>query len=136
MLWFLCLFTLTLMATDAQIEAKLLGAENNFNSAMEKAKEEKKILLLLVVTDNCRWCQKMVHKTLRNNIVHEKLNNTIVLVLDKNDEMPFEFKSELYPSTYFINPETQKSVWENVGYADKEVFLKDVATANSMIHLH
>lgn len=134
--WIVCIFVVNLMAADAQMEAEQLGAQNNFSSAIEKAKKEHKMLFLLVVTNHCRWCKKMVYQTLSNTQVHTKLEETtVLLVLDKNDVMPYEFKSEIYPSTYFINPKTKKSVWANVGYVTQKVFLDDLSIAKDMMKL-
>ena len=136
LVWIVCIFVVTLMASDAQREAEGLNAHNNFSEAIEEAQKEHKMLFLLVVTNHCRWCQRMVYKTLIDERVHAELQSaTVLLVLDKNDVMPYEFKSEIYPSTYFINPKTQKSVWGNVGYVTQEVFLKDLSTAQGMMKL-
>jgi len=125
---FLLTFLLTygLMATDAIESAKKLGAENNYATAIEKAKTEKKLLVMVVVQENCRWCEKLINKTLSEETVKNKLENYITLIVDKNDDFPSEFKESLYPSIFYIDYSTQKSVYSNVGFVGKPCFLNDL----------
>jgi len=120
------LLTYGLMASSALEKAKKLGVENNYATAIEKAEKEKKLLVLVTVTENCRWCEKLINNTLSEETVQKVLENYIVLIVDKDDEFPSDFKEAFYPSIYYIDYSTKKSVYENVGYVGKKCFLNDL----------
>jgi thioredoxin-related protein len=120
------LLTYGAMATDAIEAAKKLGAENNYATAIQKAKTEKKLLVMVIVQENCRWCEKLIDKTLNEETVRHKLENYITLIVDKNDDFPSDFKENLYPSIFYIDYSTQKSVYSNVGFVGIPCFLNDL----------
>jgi thioredoxin-related protein len=120
------LLTYGAMATDAIEAAKKLGAENNYATAIQKAKTEKKLLVMVIVQENCRWCEKLIDKTLNEETVRHKLENYIMLIVDKNDDFPSDFKENLYPSIFYIDYSTQKSVYSNVGFVGIPCFLNDL----------
>ena len=80
------LLTCGLMASDAIEAAKKLGAENNYATAISKAEKEKKLLVMVVVKKDCRWCDKLIDKTLSEETVKSKLENYITLIVDKDDD--------------------------------------------------
>ena len=125
----LILFTYSLFAGNAKEEAALLGAENDFAAAMQKVKKEKKMLVMVIVKKNCHWCQKLIETTLSDREVKERLQNDVLLIVDKNDAYPDRFKVTLFPSIFYIDGSSQKSVYENVGYIDKTSFLSDLKDA-------
>ena len=120
------LLTYGLMATNAIDAAKKLGAENNYSTAISKAVKEKKLLVMVVVKEGCRWCDKLVNKTLSEETVKKKLENYITLIVDKDDEFPSDFKENFFPSIFYIDYSTQKSVYSNVGFVGKPCFLNDL----------
>jgi hypothetical protein len=126
-LFFMTLFlTYGLMATDALEAAKKLGAENSYATAISKAKKEKKLLVMVIVKENCRWCEKLIDKTLSEETVKKKLENYITLIVDKDDDFPSDFKENFFPSIFYIDYSTQKSVYSNVGFVGKPCFLNDL----------
>ena len=116
----------TLFASNAREEAELLGAENSFATAINKAKNEKKMLVMVIVKENCRWCDKLVKQTLSEAEVKEKLKNYVMLIVDRNDNFPNRFKEDIFPSIFYIDYSTQKTVYENVGFVGKKCFLNDL----------
>ncbi len=120
------LLTYGLMAIDAIDAAKKLGAENNYATAISKAEKEKKLLVMVVVKKDCRWCDKLIDKTLSEETVKSKLENYITLIVDKDDEFPSDFKENFFPSIFYIDYSTQKSVYSNVGFVGKPCFLNDL----------
>jgi len=127
------LLTYGLIATDAIEAAKKLGAENNYATAISKAKSEKKLLVMVVVKENCRWCDKLINNTLSEETVKNKLENYITLIVDKNDDFPSDFKENFFPSIFYIDYNTQKSVYSNVGFVGKPCFLNDL---NDSLEIH
>ena len=120
------LFIGTLFATDAKEAAAGMGAENHFATAMKKAESEKKMLVMVVVKEGCRWCDKLVYRTLSEPEVKESLKNYVTLIIDKDDDYPKDFKENFFPSIFYIDYSSGKSVYENVGYVGKKCFLNDL----------
>lgn len=112
----------------AQIDdfAKSVNYEREYKTALHKAQKEQKPLMLLVVADYCPWCKKFERKTLEDTQVKEYVsNNFIPVVIDKLREKgtyPDEFASPLIPAVYFIDPKTQKSIYEVIAYKTKDEF--------------
>lgn len=121
-----------LIASSALEEAKQLGVESNYATALAKAQKEKKILVMVIVKENCRWCEKLINNTLSEEGVQKELKNYITLIVDKDDTYPNQFTEEFFPSIFYIDPVTEKSVYSNVGYVGKKCFLNDLHDAASI----
>ncbi|WP_296823850.1 DUF255 domain-containing protein [Sulfurovum sp.] len=123
-----------LMAISTKDAAWLLNAQTDLNKAFEKAKnEKKKIVLLVVVKDDCHWCEMMVHETLKDPDIQARLKDMVTVVVDINEKLPKAFKTTLTPAMYFIDVRSKKSVLENVGYIKKGGFLIDIVSASEMV---
>ncbi len=120
------LLVCTLFATNAKEAAKELGVENDYATAMAKAKSEKKMLVLVIVKENCRWCDKLLTRTFTDPEVKDELKNYVTVVIDRNGEFPDEFRENFFPSMFYIDYSSEKSVYENVGYIGKKCFLNDL----------
>ncbi len=117
----------SLMAADALEAARKLGVESNYTAAVAKAKKEKKMLIMVIVKENCHWCDKIVNRTLGDAAVRKRLKKDFVtLIVDKDDPFPADFKENFFPSIFYIDTVTQKSVYENVGYVGTKCFLNDL----------
>ena len=125
--------SLSLMAADAEKAAKELGVYNNYDIAIQKAKSENKLMVLVVVWDPCRACDKLVKKTLSNNIVKNRLKDHVTVILDYKDKMPKEFHIKMAPKIFYIDPKTEKSVWESMGAVSIETFMDDLKEALDML---
>ena len=94
-------------------------------TAFELAKKENKDVMVMAVSQGCRWCDKMKAKTLSNKKVAKKLQNYILVQADREtpsqrDQLP-EFKH--VPIIFFMTP--NKEVFDNLrGYFDAEDFLE------------
>lgn len=99
--------------------------EKDLNSAFAKAKKERKILMVMAVSDGCVWCEKMKKKTLSNPQVAEKLKNYVLVLADRetkdeNGQLP-AFKH--VPIIFFMTH--KKEVLDNLrGYFSAEDFLE------------
>ena len=122
----ICLLTYGLWATDAVEAAKNLGVESNYTEAIGKAKKEDKMLVMVIVKKNCRWCDKIVNRTLSDMKVKKELNAFVTLIIDKDAAYPADFKENFFPSIFFIDQRTEKSVYENVGYIGTKCFINDL----------
>ncbi|MFZ5518526.1 MAG: thioredoxin family protein [Candidatus Zhuqueibacterota bacterium] len=108
-----------------------------FNQGLEKAKKEKKNMLIDFYTDWCHWCKVMDEKTFSEKAVAEKLSNRFVTVrIDaeantgsnsfkghtfNNMEMTRAFGVTGFPSLIFISPE-EEVITKIPGYVPAEQF--------------
>jgi thioredoxin-related protein len=130
---FFALMICNLMAISAEEAAWALDAQNDFTKALQKAKTENKMLLLVVVKDDCTWCEKMVHETLKDKDIQDSLSNMVTAVVDVHGKLPSDFKVRKTPTVFFIDAKSEKSVYKNIGYVKKGAFLIDIISANEMM---
>ena len=127
------LLVCNLMAISAQEAAWVLDAQTDLTKALQKAKAENKMVLLVVVKDDCNWCEMMVHNTLKDKDIQDNLSNMVTVVVDINGKLPNNFKITKTPAIFFIDAKNGKSVFENVGYVKKGAFLIDVISVNEVM---
>ena len=118
-----------LFATDAMEAAKNLGVENRYDTAIAKATKENKMLIMVIVKKHCRWCEKLVDKTLSNRQVRDTLNDFVTLIVDKGADYPSDFNVSFFPSIFYIDPASGKSVYESMGYVGVKCFINDLHDA-------
>lgn len=119
-----------LLAITAKEYAPMINAVTNMNTAFNKAKVEKKrMILLMVIKDGCHWCEKMIEKTMQDKTVKASLSDTVIVITDFGSDLANTFKAEETPSLYFIDVKTKKTVYEQVGYEKPGSFLITVNSA-------
>lgn len=129
------LLTLFSLSFAAQIDefASEVSYERDYSKALKTAKEQNKVLMLVLVGDYCPWCKKFERKTLKSKEVREEVaKNFIPVVIDKykdKGKYPEEFYAPVIPAVYFIDPRTEKSLLETVAYMKKDEFLENADDA-------
>lgn len=99
--------------------------EKDLDSAFLKAKKEKKILIIMAVSDGCQWCERMKKNTLSNPQVLKRLQNYVLVMADRETKNE---KSQLppfkhVPIIFFMTHE--KETIDNLrGYFEAEDFLE------------
>lgn len=120
---------------SAQIDefASELNYSRDYNSALKSAKQQNKLLMLVVVGDYCPWCKKFERKTLNSTLIQAQVKKDFIpLIIDKTKDKgkyPPEFYSKLIPTVFFIDPKTQKHIFESLGYSKKTTFAIDMDLA-------
>ncbi len=106
--------------------ATVMNYETSYNEAIKKAKEQKKNIMLLVVSTHCPWCRKFEQRVLLKKDTNDLIQkNYIPLVLNKNtDKFPKKYNKAISPIVYFIDYKTLKSYDMTVGFNSKEDFLQ------------
>lgn len=108
----------------------------NYEMAIKVAKQQNKIVMLVIVADYCPWCKKFERKTLKDSAVMAKTNESFVgIVIDKykdKGKYPQEFSSPLIPAVFFINPKDGKSLQETVAYMKPDEFIENMDYALSL----
>ena len=98
--------------------------ERDLPSAFAKAKKEHKTVLVMAVSQGCRWCEKMKAKTLSDKKVLARLKKYVLVMADREtpnerEQLP-PFKH--VPVIFFMN-ENQEELDSLRGYFDREDFL-------------
>ena len=122
-------FSLFLMSADATKASKELGVYNDYATALEKAKTKKGLMVLVVVWNPCSACDKLVKNTLLNVEVNKKLQEYTTVILDYKAPMPKQFKVEMAPKIFYIDPQTEEAVGENMGVLSVETIMEDLKEA-------
>ncbi|MDA3907545.1 MAG: thioredoxin family protein [Sulfurimonas sp.] len=122
-------------ALSAQIDefASEVNYLRDYKSALKTAKEQNKPLMLVVVGDYCPWCKKFERKTLNSSLIQNQVKKDFIpIIIDKTKDKgtyPPEFYARRIPTVFFINPTTQKHVFESMGYSKKVTFAIDMDLA-------
>ena len=98
---------------------------NDYDSALKDAKENKKYIFLIVTEQYCPWCEKLIDEVLQDIDVSSKLiENYISVVVDRNkDYYPSNIGITGVPSVFIINPYNGKIIDTIVGYKDRNFYI-------------
>ena len=126
-----CILFASLYANQASEAAHSLGYVDSYDKGIALAKKEHKIMMLVLVRDGCGWCKKFERETLSKEVIQKDLDKGFIKVmLDKHDEkLTKEFATSIVPFVFFVDPDTQKSVWEVAGFKDPADFQDDIGIA-------
>ncbi len=122
---------------DLDEYAHKMGFERNYYTALSKAKEEHQPLMLIVTKPECPWCDRLEDKTLTNSKVHKRLLKEAITVLvykdfDEDDYPAQIFQTPFSPRTFFIDPQTQKTLLIINGYVNVNKFLQKLNTLKTL----
>lgn len=130
------LLSLTLFGAHVDEYAKEMGFERDYKTALAKAKEQNKAMMMVLGADYCPWCRKFERSTLSSKLILPIIKKEFVtLVADKKfdaENFPAAFQTQLTPKVFFINPKTEKSFHETTGYIKKKEYLKDLQKAQKL----
>lgn len=119
----------TLFAINSVDAAFVLGYHEDYPTALAQAKQEKRLLMLVIIKDPCSYSERMVNGTLSDPKVVEELKDFVSVIVDRKSLLPSVFKIDLVPMIYFVDPKNEKAVGERMGYVSTEQFLNDVKDA-------
>ncbi len=122
------LFTYTLMAAVAEESAMLLDYETDYKTAIEKAKKEHKMVLMVIVQDPCPFCDKLVRKTLDTPCMQRRMKNYVPLIVDKHGEYPKQFKPPFIPMSYVVDPNSEEITYKIVGAISVKEYMHGLET--------
>ncbi len=124
-------FVCQLFAITAKDAAWVLDAQTSLQKAVKKAEaEHKKMVVLVVVKDGCGWCEKMVHETLSDKKVRQKLSDDAVMaVIDLYSPQAKKLGAEYTPMVYFWDVKRHKPVHTLLGFEKAGTFLIDIVSA-------
>ena len=110
---------------DYEIFAKYMHYETNYGKALARAQKENKPLFMVVVTDGCPFCEKLMDRILTKDYVREFIAHKYVpLIMNKERQhVPKKFLRPFEPVTYIIDPASGQIVDEIDGYMEEEHYL-------------
>jgi thioredoxin-related protein len=78
---------------------------DNYDKAVKVAVQENKKILLIVTTNGCKWCGKLIHFTMNDpKVIVYAQENYVSLKLKENDPTLFpKYKSSIYPVSYILD---------------------------------
>lgn len=119
---------MSLLALTASAWADIAW-EQNYDTALQKAQKEKKLVMVDVYTDWCGWCKKLDKGAYSDKDVAAKLTKEFVSLKinpeksEKNAKLAKEFGTRGYPHVVFLDA-TGKKFAEISGYLPTDSFLK------------
>jgi len=121
-----------LMAVNAEQAAKSLGYGTSYAEALKKAKKEDKMVMLIIVKEHCRYCEKLVKKTLVHPEVEIEAEAFVPVIMEQDSDLPEALSPKRVPMTFFIDPKTEKSVWEVIGFEESMEFVRSMEEAKTL----
>ena len=93
----------------------------DLDTAFILAKKEHKNIMVLVEGENCRWCKKLKHRTLSDEVVEKKLERFVTVKVMREDPSAMSVLPEVkgVPTIFFMNEDKVISD-EILGYVDVE----------------
>ena len=125
------LLTMTIVLITVSVRAAAMNWETSYDTALEKAKKDKKLVMVDVYTDWCGWCKKLDRDTYSDKTVQETLVKNFVTVKinpeksKKNGELARQFGTRGYPHIVFLD-DSGKKFGEVSGYQPAGQFQKSL----------
>ena len=119
------LITLVLQAGSIEDFAADNGYEVSYEKALEKAKNEKKPIMLVMVTHYCPWCRKYEKNTLTKKSIKTLVSKKYVpLILNRSQQQfPKKFDTPRIPTTFFIDAKDERLIYSEMGFKTKSEFI-------------
>jgi thioredoxin-related protein len=118
----------SLMAADAAAAAKLLGYETDYRTALTTAKQENKMVLMVIVQEPCPYCDRLVKETMSTKCVQRRMKHYVPLIVDKHSDYPQQFKPPMIPMSFVVDPESEEVTFEIVGALPFKEYIHDLET--------
>ena len=102
----------------------------DLDTAFALAKKEHKNIMVLVESENCRWCKKLKHRTLSDETVEKRLEKFVTVKVMREDAFAMSELPEVkgVPTIFFMNEDKVISD-EILGYVDAEeliIYINDI----------
>ncbi len=93
---------------------------DSFPAAIEKAKNENKVIMIDFSSDRCGWCKKLEETTYQDSNVINFLNDNVIPTkinssLPENKSITNSYNISGFPTTIFVNPVPSPPIKSGVG---------------------
>lgn len=126
------LFLLFLVSVSFASSAEFIKEmkyETLYETALEKAKNENKILMMVATSQSCPWCRKLERQTLKKDEINSVIQSKFIpLSVDQDlKNFPSNFELKVVPTIYFINPKDESVISKVLGYKNKKEFAEIIS---------
>lgn len=108
------------------LSISIFGADirwnTSYDSARAKAKKESKPLMVLITSEDCRWCRKLEATTLQDEQIISRINTQFQAINVTKDKSiyPKSLTAKMVPMSYFLDPSNGKVLYSIPGYWESE----------------
>ena len=105
-------------ALIASSSFKELGYETNYNTALKKAKDQNKQIVMVLVSSHCPWCERLEEEVLFLEYTNELLQKNYIPLVQYSggDEFPAKFDSYVVPTIHFIDSKNESLIESIYGF--------------------
>lgn len=126
------LFLLFLVSVSFASSAEFIKEmkyETLYETALQKAKNENKILMMVATSQSCPWCRKLERQTLKKDEINSVIQSKFIpLSVDQDlKNFPSNFELKVVPTIYFINPKDESVISKVLGYKNKKEFAEIIS---------
>ena len=116
-------YIVTMILLAVTLTATELQWLDNYNTAMQKAKQENKLIYIFISSSTCGWCDKFEKTTLQDENVKKRLNKEFVSVhlVREFDTVPQKFATSPVPRHYFTDAKGN-ILYNSLGYRKVDIF--------------
>lgn len=84
-----------------------IGWSDSYTEALAKAKKESKPIMLVITTEQCRWCRKLEATTFSDEEIIKRVNSHFIPVHVTRDKSiyPKHLSAKMVPMSYFLDAE-------------------------------
>jgi len=100
----------------ASISADDLNWEKDLTTAFSKAVTEDKIVMVMVESNSCPWCIKMKERTLNDESISQRLDQFILVKINRDDEKIAYIPYAKYVPTIYFMTKNKKILERITGY--------------------
>ena len=111
-----------LLILSIAVFAEEIAWNSTYDTALAKAKKESKPLMVVITTEQCRWCRKLEATTLQDEEIVSRINTKFQAVRVTRDKgvYPKNLSAKMVPMSYFIDPANGKVIYSIPGYWGSE----------------
>jgi len=106
---------LLVVAFSVALFANHINWLGSYNKALQKAKNQGKPLMVLLIKNNCKMCKDIVYKAFSNQDYIKDLNKKYIAVIVNfnNEDYPIElFYTTLFPTLFFVDAKSETFIKE------------------------
>ena len=114
-IFFLLILSISVFGAD-------IAWNTSYASARAKAKKESKPLMVLITSEDCRWCRKLEATTLQDEEIISRINTQFQAINVTKDKSvyPKSLTARMVPMSYFLDPSNGKVLYSIPGYWESE----------------
>ena len=100
----------------SMVYANHIKWHGNYEKALKEAREQNKVLMVLLIKNNCQKCKDLVKDIFVNKPYIDKLNHNVISVIVNIDDkysFPIEmYWSNEYPTLFFVNSQNEIFIYK------------------------